>query len=440
MYKTILGACALFIVATPLADAIASPTKDITSQPKFKAAEAMFAGKPQESCEMLEKSYALATIQDTDVLYLRGQCLQALGRHAEAIPYYERILKINPEARAVRPHLAAAYQQAGQREQSRREMQEILRDNPPEELAANIRHALASESAPKPWFIEAEASLTHDSNISAGPDSAQVTVFGLPFTLNTASREQSSWGNILSLTGGYRFGVNNNLGIVAQGSYDETNYFENDTFDSQTVGLSVGPVYRVGNWNLNANATAGWRLLDGDTYTRTVGTNARASYAMTAQLLFNASAGLVKNDYRGSARDGHSQYLNAGVNYKISDMTMLYAGYFLGHDDTKDARYENLKHGPNAGVIVKPVRDVTARLNLSYNHADYDGKEAAFNNQAREDDVYSAHTKISYDIGQFVRVDNLAVNLNLGYIRADSNIKIYDYDRQTATLSISKSW
>jgi hypothetical protein len=440
MNKTILGALALFLSASPLSFALASPKSDFAAEAKFQAAAAMFAGKPQEACDKLEKSYDLNTVTDTDVLYIRGQCLQVLGRHGEAIPFYERILQINPNARAVRPHLVNAYNLSGNKDKMRDEMKEILRNDPPEDMAENIRSALASEQAQKPWFLSTEAGLIYDSNISAGPDSTQITAFGLPFTLGTASREQDSAGHVLSLSGGYRFDLQNNFGIVAQGSYDETNYFENNTFDSQYAGLSLGPVYRIGNWNLNANVTAGWRALDGDTYTRSLGTNARAAYAITPNLLLNASASYVDNNYKGTSRDGNSTYINLGTNYKLTETAMIYGGYFIGHDDTKDNKFQGVKHGPHAGIIIKPLPEVTTRLNLSFSNADYDGKDPAFGNQAREDNVYNASARISYDVGQFVHVDNLALNLNLGYTRADSNIKIYDYNRQTTTLSISKSW
>ena len=440
MKNIFTGACALLVTTFLCSQALANNSGDLASQPKFKAAEAMFAGKPKESCDILASSYDLNNVGDTDVLYLRGQCLQALGRHAESIPVYERILSINPNANIVRPHLANALKLSGRDDESRLELEKILRANPPEALAASIRNALASDSAQKPWYLETEAGLIYDSNISAGPDSTQITAFGLPFTLGTASREQDSAGHELSLSGGYRFGITNDLAILAQASYAETNYFENDTFDSQNVGVSLGPVYRYGKWNFNPNATASWRSLDGDTFARTFGGNARASYQLTNDVLLNATVGTVENEYSGKSRDGHSDFGTVGVNYKATDNALLYAGYFLGRDKTKDDRFENVKHGPNAGAVVRVGSDITTRLNLSYSDADYEGKDVAFANKERNDDIYNAGARISYDIGQHVNVGNLGLNFDLSHTRAKSNIEIYDYDRQTAKVSISKSW
>lgn len=430
----------IFISNTTFAQESPASRSDILAQPKFKAAEFMLAGNMQDGCAVLEQSYDLQNTNDTDVLYMRGQCLQGLGRHGEAIDAYERILAINPDAGSVRMHLANAYRQAGNMSQARGELKEVLRLGPTEKVAANIRKALALTEQQKQWFAEVEGGLIYDSNISAGPDNDQITIFGLPFTLDAASQEEDSLGYNFSAAGGYRIPISPNLGVVAQGSYNQTDYVESDTFDSKSISVSAGPVYKIGMLTLNANLTGAWRALDGDTYSRSIGLNTGATYRINDKTALNATAGAVKQNYVSDSRDGNNLYLNTGINYKPTENVVLQAGYSVGSDDAEDERYENVRHGPNVGATMKMSKNMIGRLNLSFNHADYKGQDAAFGNEARDDEIYSANARLSYDLDEHLNTDGVSVNFDVGYVRSDSNIQIYDYERHTAIISITKAW
>lgn len=436
----VFGIASLSLALAAAAPARAEAPPPEVLGPKVEIAKAMLQGQPGKACHMLEQGYDLNATTDTDILYMRGQCLQALGRDAEAIAPYEQILSLNPRANAVRLPLARAYRLSGQSGRARENLREVLAANPDGAIADNVRNALQAMQAQKPWFFRAEGGVVYDSNISAGPDTAEITVLGLPFTLGTASREQDSFGYNAELSGAYRFALNDRSALVAQASYSHTDYFENSLFDSQIVSAAFGPAYSFGPWQFNANIAANWRALDRDTYSRGIGANGRAAYRFTPRTSASVSAGIMDQNYQSDARDGVTSYALGTVAHQVTDRIVLEGGYAVSKETAEDDRFENTKHGPTVGAAVRMTDEWQGRFNLSYSDADYDGADPFFNNQARRDELYSASATLSYDLGARMNVEGLALNLRGSYTRADSNLEIYDYDRQTVTLSVSKTW
>lgn len=407
---------------------------------KMRAAQLMMDVEFQQSCDLLEKHFDFKTSQDTDVLYMRGQCLQGQSLHAQAIPHYQRILEINPKAKAVRLPLANAYYLSGQKEMAKKNLDIVLEDFPNSSVANNVNTAMRAVKTNKPWFVGTEFGLIYDSNTSAGPDDPQITILGLPFTLDTASQQQDSVGVMARVSGGYRHILNANTALVSQMSYSVTDYVESSLFDSQTLTASVGPLYQKGSWILSGNINTSWRALDRETYSRGIGVNGRAAYQIDNKTSANVAVGVTDNNYVADSRDGVSSYAVVGVSRNVTQKAIVDLNYTVSQDLVTDARYENVKHGPSAGARIKLRDDLIGGLNLSYNYADYEGEDVFFNNEVREDNIYSASANLSYDLGKHVNVDQLALNLRGTYTRADSNLEIYDYERETITISVSKSW
>ena len=437
----------LFAISSLLSTSVQAHQADLPySDKKIAAATLMIESKPQEACLYLEKNFDLKSTQDTDILYMHGQCSQANQQYDAAIDAYERILVIKPGAVAVKPNLAELYARTNQNKKAEAFLSELakLESNKIGESDQRYAKALAQitsrKAQTKPWYITTEAGMLFDTNINAGPDDPQIILGGLPFTLPTSSQSEDSVGGFFDIGGGYSHALSQSLSVITQARYGNTNYLESNNVDSQYVSASSGVVYRDGQWLYSAGANVYWRTLEHDTYSRGAGGYARAAYSFSDDLSAQLSLGHTYNNYQVDDRDGTTTNAYAGLNHNIDEKTHVSAGLIASHDRTKDERFENTKYGVSAAATRVITPELKLTLNASYQQADYEGREISFGNRTRDDELYNAGVTAYYDISEYTNVSQTALKASAYYTRGDSNIKIYDYDRSTFKLSVSKTW
>lgn len=136
---------------------------------------------------------------DDRVNFGLGQAAFGLGEYPHALAAFERVLMRNPRADRVRLEMGRTYAAMGQMPQARDEFQTVLSHNPPPGVRATIEQYLAGmEEGQRRWRLV--GSLTggwfYDDNVNLGVESNLVVLNGVSFTMADASRQQSDHGMV----------------------------------------------------------------------------------------------------------------------------------------------------------------------------------------------------------------------------------------------------
>ncbi len=110
--------------------------KAIELDPNYASAHVLLAtllyfnGRPQEGLDLMKRAIALNPKHPYNYGFHLGQAYFILGRYAEAIDAFNRVLESNPAAERVHLWLAAAYAQAGRAADAAWEVVQVRESNP----------------------------------------------------------------------------------------------------------------------------------------------------------------------------------------------------------------------------------------------------------------------------------------------------------------------
>ncbi len=432
------------VAVSVLLSAAGAHAQDVPA--KYTAAALMTQKQYAQACDLLKTSYGDAS-NDTDVLRLQAQCNVAQKKYADAEKYYYRITQVAPEQNGARAELGYVYIAQGRDAEAQKTFQSVLSNKPGVELERRLVETLDAmknrQARPvgKPWYFRIEAAGVYDSNINAGPDSSQILIFNLPFSLSGSSMPTESFGYSLTAEGGYEHRINENVSIVAQASVSRIDYEENGDFDSNAAGVSVGPTYRDGKFTASVAPAFNFQTLDGDMYRKSYGVAGRTAYQVDEPTSVFTTASYFKNKYDDNdARDSDAYAVMPGIAYQIDEATQVSGAYQLRTEDADSDIYSNLSHGPRLAVSHSLTADLNVSATYGYTAANYDGRQSAFGNVKRDDDIHNVGVRADYSLTPATGVEGLVATARYNYIDTKSNIDIYDYDRHQATLGVSKTW
>jgi hypothetical protein len=150
--------------------------------------------------------------------------------------------------------------------------------------------------------------------------------------------------------------------------------------------------------------------------------NTRISYSWYRNKYFqdpgksgNRNEGLMEIYYMPWKQGG---YITFGIGYEDND------------SDHPDEDFE--RSSLRAGVLFPPVFNTSILISGSYHDKQYDNIDSVFGIK-REDDKYSGTISLSHRFFY----DWLSVGFEYNYIKKDSNIDTYSYERNITTISLT---
>ncbi len=414
---------------------------DPSAVPVLKQAETLLAEhKPNEA-------YALLSANELDLGgtalfdYLLGVAALDSGHASDAAFALERVVATQPDFAGARMELGRAEFERGQYGAARTQFQYLLGESPPAQTRAVIERYLGAISdqsalAGAQWSALAQFGAGYDSN--ANGSTSEQTFLG--FTLNPHNVEtESSFGELMLGLGntvalGERSGLISNLELTHRANPDAS-------FIDQTIAsLSSGFVWAVGatRFNVGADGYAGW--LDGEDHEHGVNLNLGVSHRFS-----DYEAGL-------SLRGGTLEYEQPAL--QILDADRYLAGVSLtrlnigeqsgrvgiallgGSDDAKQSGspYGNDRYGARAFAswLLRPQSSIY--VEVSYMSTDYDG---TFFGVDRSDDLLGATVALDF---QNFPAAKWSVAPRVRYMKNDSSIPLYQYDRVEAVVYIRRSF
>jgi hypothetical protein len=401
-------------------------------------------GKPAEAYALLSP-FELALAGTPDFDYLLG--ISALDSHRpkDAAFALERAVVTQPEFLGARLDLARAQFESGDYALARTQFQFLLTQDPPQDTRAVIQRYLQSmgdstgaRSArfSSRWSAQAQFGAGYDSNANGSTHEQSF----LGFTLDPRNIEMSSSFGELTLDGGHVLALSPTFGFISSAQLSHRSNTEASFIDQSVAALGSTAVWVHGAYRFTGGVDgyAGW--LDAEDHERGIN--------------FNLGASRQFGDYEGavSLRAGTLEYRQDSL--RILDADRYLAGVSLtrtnidwkaarvgvalliGADDAKqgDSPYGNDRYGVRlfGSMALRP--DATAYAELSGISTRYDG---SFFGSSRDDDQLGV--TVALDLQNFP-ARSWSMTPRLRFVKNDSNVALYEYNRFEAVVFIRRAF
>jgi tetratricopeptide (TPR) repeat protein len=432
------GIAAAALLALSLA-AHADPAGDSLAQ----ARALMDAGKPADAYVLLAAQEA-ESAGDEDFDYLLGIAALDSGRPAEAVFSLERVLAVDPGFLGARMELARARFDSGDAPGARAQFQYLLAQSPSPAtrtvieryLGALDRRNVARSNELRRYL---DLGTGYDSNANGATGSDQF----LGFTLDPHSVEASS--SFVDVAAGFDHGhgFDNGTALVTQGRLSHRFNPQADFIDLTVGSLGTRLQWAWAGTRFDASASGDVDWLDGKAHQSDLGLGLGLAHRLAGDWDVRLDARALAVRFQQSAlkvMDANRWLASAGVvrNGAGSRQARVGALLLVGEDNAKDSgsSYDNERWGARVYAGWSMTQGSTLYAEAAYlatNYADSPG----FFGTDRSDRQWSALIATEYQNWP-ARGWSLAPRIR--YVKNDSNVSLYEYDRTEAGIFLRRSF
>lgn len=413
----------------------------------FDEAIALFnKGEFEKAYKLFNNLYSIKS-DDTQVNFYLGRCALELKMYDDAVAAFERVLIVEPNHDRGRLELARAYFEQKEFGSAEAEFDEVLTSNNlPKEVKENIlKYKEAINKTKQKHYISGFGSfgIGYDSNINNGIGTKDYTIpsFGLSLT-GEAPKEDYYHTEIAGINHIYDMKDIKN-GLVWQDNivlYSQTyrHFIENN---ARYIGLTSGPAYRTGEYELSLGLTADKLIFGGLDYMYSVGIAPKASYKLSDAWILEGGYTFKEKYYYYNNWNRNSLYQDLSVGARrlfASTGSMLSASLVFSKET------ERLADQADSNTRTD-VSNSTKALNISAYHpliqgldltAGFSAKKTAY---ADTDAAFGANEQdwtYSYNAGLLKSVSKDSfLNLGATYSNNKSNFENKIYQKRGFSLS-----
>jgi hypothetical protein len=318
--------------------AIAAEPPEIRITRREKAAEQSLSLTPSQMFEAADLAQRKRDFATAEAIYralssnpsaaIRNEARFRLARMAkaqhrltEAALLLRNILDEQPNAQPVRLELASVLVMMGDEAGARRELRAVRAGQLPPAVARQVDRFSEALRARKPFGGTIDIGLASDSNVNRATRSDTLgTVIG-DFTLDKDARARSGQGVAVQGQVYRRIPLGARADLLGSVS-GSGNFYRQSRFDDLTLGASLGPEFKRGQYQLNVRAGASRRWYGGAPFTdaATLQTDVARPVSATAELRGSAAASRIWN-HLNPLESGHSFSGSIGTELALSTTT-----------------------------------------------------------------------------------------------------------------------
>ena len=376
---------------------------------------------------------------------LLGLLAKASGRPREARQYFQTVITLTEDESLIGEatlELAQIEYSLGNKDEARAHINTVKGSNLPSKVSENIDdflQAIDTQEIPKKYQFSGSIGWTYDSNANAGPTVDSVLMFGVPFTLSNDAKKTSDHASQLNFGFNHRTGITDDMSVQNSLSLNYTDYNNLNTLDALVFSGSTGLSYRVNDkWVASVPLVTDWVKIGHDNpyHSYSYGLAPQLRYQRDKELSLSLGTSLSRKKYQSSStRDSENYSISPSLTYQINPQSYAVLGARVGKIHSGLDYYSNNTTNINAQYGYAFENGVQTSINGSYTDSKYDGKEAAYT-EIRRDKNHSIGVNASYGLKAIS--SNLVFSIN--HTNNDSNLPIYKYDRNQASLSLRKTF
>ncbi|WP_170232828.1 surface lipoprotein assembly modifier [Desulfuromonas acetexigens] len=395
------------------------------------------AGMPTDALDLLQAGLDPSST-NVQEWFLLAMAAKSSNRPRESSTYLKKVIELDPEqAGRAKLELAQLAYTLGDAETAKNYLTEVKSAKPPTKVGENIDQFLEMierQGVPKQWRVNGSVGWMYDSNANAGPAIDSVLLFGLPFDLSSDAKEQSDNALLLQLGVDHNQGISDDLGWQTGFSLSRTDYNDIDNLDSLVLSGSTGPSWRITDTLVaSLPLVANWVKIGHEEtyYSYSYGVAPQLRYALSKKLSFNLGTTFSKKKYNNNSKRNSENYsLSPSFVYQFSPASFARVGLVGGKEDSGLAYCENELWGGNALYGYTFGDRLQATLNFGYTDTEYEGREAAYRVPRHDKTI-----RYGVDLAYHIKMLNSDLLLSVNRTVNDSNLVMYEYDRDQVAIS-----
>ena len=393
------------------------------------------------------EAYALLSSHELDLAgiplfdYLLGLAALDSGRANDAAFALERVVSAQPEFAGARIELARAEFERGELALSRAQFQYLLTQSPPPSTRAVIEKYLGaigdrSRLAGSRWSAVAQFGAGYDTN--ANGSTSEQSFLG--FTLDPRNVETKSSFGELALGVGNSVALGTESGLVSNLQLTHRANTDASFIDQTVAALSTGFVWARGTMRYSAGIDGYQGWLDGETHERGANLNVGASRRFGEfETSLSLRGGRLEYEQDSLKSLDADRYLAGLAVTRLnigSNSGRVGAALLFGKDDARSegSPYSNDRFGARLFASWLIQSQSSVYLELSDMTSDYDGQ---FFGSSRKDEVLTATVALDF---QNFPAEKWSVAPRVRYMKSDSDVSLYEYDRVEAVVYIRRSF
>jgi outer membrane protein len=398
--------------------------------PRIAEAEALFAAQ-----KIAELKPLLATLKQQNpphlaVLFLAGMVANAEEDYAKAADEFRAMLARDPSLIRPRLELALALQKSGDRQAAKYHYQQVLSANLPDAVKRNVYKQLGDIRERLP-SLRLSLDLVSDSNPKQATNSRVVIIGGRPFTLNDAGSAKSETG--LLVTADASMPLPSNPTWYAH-AYGEAYEYPGRELDLLYGEASVGKRFDFGEHSASLEAGAHGSIYQHKELYN--GLLARGSIFMRPlpKLALLLDTSVKTYDYPNlSYLSGNLTALGVTSIYVPAPTQRWDFGANVAYYHADEAAYSYTQPGLSARFLQEWSGGWITGLRLQGLVADYDAPDPFFG-ETRHD----KEGRIELDVlNRKIKLWAFSPRLLVGYVKRNSSIELYTYDRTYVRVGLS---
>ena len=415
-----------------------------------KANALMKQGKAAEAYALLEP-FEFQESGNVQYDYLLGIAALDSGKPDKATLAFERVLATDPNFAGARLDMGRAYYQLGDFPRAKTEFETVLTQNPPPAARATINNYLAAiekqENAKKTKATGyMEAGIGHDSNVNYATSQSQIAVPALGnliFTLNPTGVKAGSNYLGSAFGGEVSHQVNPKFGVFAGADVRARDNTSQRDFNSISMDGRAGVALGEGVNVVRLGVLAGTYVLNGTTNRDTSGVNAEWRHLLNPANQLSAFGQYARYRFESDISVNNFNQSTYGANWlhvSSDGKGLVSASLFTGDESAPlradgDKRFNGLRFGGQMQLNART--ELFAGLGAQFSK--YEQANAAFSSPTesltRDDKQYDASLGLNW------HYDKLwTVRPQIAYMRNNSNIVIYQFDRTDVSVTIRRDF
>lgn len=384
------------------------------------------------------------TPSDMNINFYLGRSAYETGDYETAIFAFDRMLINDPSLQRVKLEMARAYLKLGSYDEAERLFNEVLSTNPPQEVQDNILLYMENISSSRKSHIFRGSLLAggaYDDNAYAAPVSETIKIPSLDdIPVSVADSMGADHYYEMAANLGYSYILPSALSALsAEVQTYHTRYDEYDDLDLDYFVLKAGPLMRFEDFDLELFGTGSYMNLDQGDYFSGYGLGCALTVPFwSEQVLFSRLAS-EKRDFNDlDDRDVYSTVFDLGVFTPVLGFFDLKADLAYTRENADAGCYSFHRGTWNIVFSKKLIADFTASLGYTLESSFYDADEPSFLKE-RQDDTHFLRVGLSWKSGGKVRYP-LEVGIIDTYVKNDSNIDLYEYEKNTVRFFTAVSF
>jgi len=439
--NTALFGVLLMVIGFMLFGSMAGAAVTEGSDPFQQGLDYFKAGNYQDAYDLLLIAFKADPVNLNLNFYL-GRAAFEIGNYEMALMAFERILIAQPEFARVKLEMARTYYRLGMRDSARQYFEEVLATRPPDAVARNIEFFLAEiAGAEKRHFFNGQiaGAIDWDDNVFAAPANDVVdTTLGEVALQGKSAKPRSDF--LFNATGilNHRYQPPDSpYAWASLGAVYNALYFKESELDTLFLSFNTGPEFHSKSYVFRLHGLANYLEFDWDRFLRTAGAEMIFGLLFNPGTLLNISGKYEnKKYYQIDDRDSDNFNLKAEsiFLYGPNRISLAVAG------EIEDAQNEVYSYN-QAGALINCERILPYEFSIfgyyEYRYRVFEGDQPLFDKK-RRDNLHYAGAGLSKNIWRSSDFrQNLALRFNYRYTRSDSNIELYEFDKNVVSASLA---